>query len=90
MKSSMYEATITALRRAKPGLARPVAAWSDNLREDEAGATATEYALIASAIAITIIAAVFTIDNDIGAYIGTVDERIARVMKCGGALADCG
>ncbi len=53
--------------------------FSDQTRklvDEESGATAIEYGLIAAGIAVAIIAIVFTLGNDIAAFFQAVDTKL--------------
>ncbi len=46
------------------------------VRDDESGATAIEYGLIAGGIAVAIIGIVFAIGNDIAAFFQAIDTQL--------------
>ena len=46
------------------------------LVDEESGATAIEYGLIAAGIAVAIIAIVFTLGNDIAAFFQAIDTKL--------------
>ncbi len=46
------------------------------VRDDESGATAIEYGLIAGGIAVAIIGIVFAIGNDISAFFQAIDTQL--------------
>ncbi len=46
------------------------------VRDDESGATAIEYGLIAAGIAVAIIGIVFALGNDIAAFFQAVDTQL--------------
>ncbi len=50
--------------------------------EDEQGATAIEYGLIAAGIAIAIIAAVFAIGAELNVFFGNIDDALELEARC--------
>ncbi len=57
---------------------------------DVRGVTAIEYGLLVGGIALSIIAVVFLIGDDLAAVFESIDERIQSVRACERAHVDCG
>ena len=73
----MYTYTSTALFSVKHGIGKFVGGQIQKVRDDESGATAIEYGLIAAGIAVAIIGIVFTLGNDISAFFVAVDSKLS-------------
>ncbi len=72
----LYTTTTTGVAAAKAGVGRVLSGQVRKLREDQSGATAIEYGLIAAGIAVAIIAIVVTLGNDIAAFFQAVDTKL--------------
>ncbi len=72
----MYIATTTGLAAAKAGVGRFLSDQVRRIREDESGATAIEYGLIAAGIAVAISAIVFTLGNDLAKFFTAIDTKL--------------
>ena len=57
---------------------------------DVRGATAIEYGLIAAGIAVSIIAVVFLLGDDLAALFQSIDDKIKVARDCVVAHANCG
>ncbi len=57
---------------------------------DVRGATAIEYGLIAAGIAVSIIAVVFLLGDDLAALFQSIDDKIKLARDCAVAHANCG
>ncbi len=73
----MYTTTSNALYSVKHGLGKFVGGQVQKVKDDESGATAIEYGLIAAGIAVAIIGIVFTLGNDISAFFVAVDSKLS-------------
>ncbi len=72
----MYTTTTTGVAAAKAGVGRFLSGQVRKLVDDESGATAIEYGLIAAGIAVAIIAIVFTLGNDLAAFFTAIDTKL--------------
>ena len=72
----MYVQTTNALAGTTTGVRKFVSDQITKVREDESGATAIEYGLIAAGIAVAIIGIVFILGNDIAAFFSAVDTKL--------------
>ncbi len=72
----MYTHTANLLAGAKTSVGTFVSGKVATLRDDESGATAIEYGLIAAGIAVAIIGIVFALGNDIAAFFQAVDTQL--------------
>jgi pilus assembly protein Flp/PilA len=73
----MYTYTSTALYSVKHGIGNFIGGQVQKVKDDESGATAIEYGLIAAGIAVAIIGIVFTLGNDISAFFVAVDSKLS-------------
>ena len=71
----IYIHSINALSSAKARVSKLVA----GVRDDESGATAIEYGLIAAGIAVAIIGVVFTLGNEISGFFAAVETKLSAV-----------
>ncbi len=72
----IYVSFTNALAGAKASVGEFVSGKVGMLRDDESGATAIEYGLIAAGIAVAIIGIVFALGNDIAAFFQAVDTQL--------------
>ena len=57
---------------------------------DDRGATAIEYGLLVAGIAVSIIAVVFLLGDDLAALFQSIDDKIEIARDCAVAHANCG
>ncbi len=72
----IYTTTTNAVAGVTAGVGKFVSGHVAKIREDESGATAIEYGLIAAGIAVAIIGIVFALGNDIAAFFQAVDTQL--------------
>jgi pilus assembly protein Flp/PilA len=74
----IYTHTSNAIFVAKHRVGDFVSGQIRKVKDDESGATAIEYGLIAAGIAVAIIGIVFTLGNDISAFFAAVDSKLSE------------
>lgn len=65
-------------------------AWFREARQDEAGATAIEYALLIAGISVAIVGIVFLLGADIAAVFEGIGDKIGNARECAQARLNCG
>lgn len=65
-------------------------AWLRAARQDQAGATAIEYALLIAGISVAIVGIVFLLGADIAALFEGIADKISNAKECAQAHQNCG